>query len=768
MNPLLRTSFSSARAFSTAPLRYAETAFADIDNPDQDHVTISVDGKHIVAKPSKKRPNPSSPKAKQAKEKPRLLRELSPEKTPTADVPQDEPATFDNLTREALADKLANLEAKLAATQDFDWRELYREAQEQTSLKNDGRFKGLSAHGKQTQLEKNRNAFKAKIADIKMQKSDQNAAVQRLEESIAALKSYLAKVTAGEGKSLYDAEVDEATRGERLKKLEEINRKKEVLLKRRDELAVKMAQLKATSTTSTSSAIEASAEAEATTDTQRPAAQQPDPSDPSSAQPSILNTNSLRLHLPRGKLRISDDLTIDINAPTKFIRRQIIGLQTLLKQFHPPLDQLPSGLKGAGNHRHMNQTWLKILLSRYQAKTGVTGVIEQVEDGEQKAREKRFIKRELNVEAVERVAARLDKRSDQEKRFNASGKAVPEMTTEERRYSGEKNELRQTARPDSDHDYDHDEMGFLRNDAEAGNGVDIFGEPLDKPAPGPQPQPTVTMWDSGVTDRTEAGRRKTVDGRRMYSTSSRAGLGEIYTSLAELNKGLEQKEKAHENENENENEVDNKLEREGVEAQTPSASISPPPTPPAPHLPHLTPTGTAHMVSITTKSHTSRTAIAVGTVYFSNATPLGLITSNSLKKGDVLGVSRIAGIMAAKKCPDIVPLCHPITLTHVGVELRTFGANKHNDAAAAAALPPNGADNMAHGGVQIECKVSCTGATGVEMEALTAVMGAALSVVDMCKAVDKFQRIGDVRVVLKEGGKSGVWREESWRSWQEQ
>ena len=176
------------------------------------------------------------------------------------------------------------------------------------------------------------------------------------------------------------------------------------------------------------------------------------------------------------------------------------------------------------------------------------------------------------------------------------------------------------------------------------------------------------------------------------------------------------------------------------------------------------------MVSISAKAHTTRTAIAVGTVYFSNPTPLSLITSNSLKKGDVLSVSRVAGIMAAKKCPDIVPLCHPIPLTHVGVELRTFSPSSTTGRTGAAdGTPsgiPDGADNMSHGGVQIECKVACTGATGVEMEALTAVMGTALSVVDMCKAVDKFQRIGDVRVVLKEGGKSGVWREESWKSWQ--
>ncbi|KAF1914672.1 molybdenum cofactor biosynthesis protein C, partial [Ampelomyces quisqualis] len=151
---------------------------------------------------------------------------------------------------------------------------------------------------------------------------------------------------------------------------------------------------------------------------------------------------------------------------------------------------------------------------------------------------------------------------------------------------------------------------------------------------------------------------------------------------------------------------------------------------------HLTPSGSAHMVSVSSKADTVRTAIAVGTVYFSNPTPSSLIKSNSLKKGDVLSVSRVAGIMAAKKCPELIPLCHPIPLTH-------------------AADTRKAQDDMGFGHVAVEARVSCTGPTGVEMEALTSVMGTALSVVDMCKAVDKYQRIGDVRVVLKEGGKSG-------------
>jgi molybdenum cofactor biosynthesis protein MoaC len=192
--------------------------------------------------------------------------------------------------------------------------------------------------------------------------------------------------------------------------------------------------------------------------------------------------------------------------------------------------------------------------------------------------------------------------------------------------------------------------------------------------------------------------------------------------------------------------------------EKPSPNLPSTQNPPLPTtLPHLTSTGTAHMVSVSAKPHTTRTATAVGAVCFTNPIPLSLIRSNSLKKGDVLSVSRIAGIMAAKKCPDLIPLCHPIALTHVGVEVRAFGAD---DAALASTSETVGE----HGGVIVEATVQCTGPTGVEMEALTAVMGATLSVVDMCKAVDKFQRVERVRVVRKEGGKSGTWNEEGWRS----
>ncbi|ORY09820.1 molybdenum cofactor biosynthesis protein C, partial [Clohesyomyces aquaticus] len=180
-------------------------------------------------------------------------------------------------------------------------------------------------------------------------------------------------------------------------------------------------------------------------------------------------------------------------------------------------------------------------------------------------------------------------------------------------------------------------------------------------------------------------------------------------------------------------------------------------------LPHLTPTGSAHMVSISTKHPTLRTAIATGHILFSNPTPLQLIKSNSLKKGDVLSVARIAGIMAAKRCPEIIPLCHPILLSHVGVELSLLPPSNlkpESEVEDKAEGEVKGASfGQGFGGVEVVAKVQCTGATGVEMEALTAVMGASLTVVDMCKAVDKGMRVEGVRVVLKEGGRSGSWRE---------
>ena len=150
-------------------------------------------------------------------------------------------------------------------------------------------------------------------------------------------------------------------------------------------------------------------------------------------------------------------------------------------------------------------------------------------------------------------------------------------------------------------------------------------------------------------------------------------------------------------------------------------------------LTHFDAKGDAHMVDVSDKDVTSRTATAKGAVVMAAET-LALITEGRAKKGDVMAVARLAGIMAAKKTPDIIPLCHPLALSKVSVE-----------------LTPNPAENR----VEIEATVKVTGKTGVEMEALTAVSVAALTVYDMCKAVDRGMTIGAVRLTHKAGGKSG-------------
>ncbi|KAI1393697.1 molybdenum cofactor biosynthesis prote [Hypoxylon trugodes] len=156
-------------------------------------------------------------------------------------------------------------------------------------------------------------------------------------------------------------------------------------------------------------------------------------------------------------------------------------------------------------------------------------------------------------------------------------------------------------------------------------------------------------------------------------------------------------------------------------------------------LTHVSESGSAHMVSISDKTPTKRIAKATCSVHFTNARACELIKENQIKKGDVLGVARVAGIMAAKRTPDLIPLCHPIAITKVTVDL---------------ALRLDKIENS-RGRVDIEATVACEGKTGVEMEALTAASTAALTVYDMCKAVDKGMSIQNLKVVLKEGGKSG-------------
>ena len=160
-------------------------------------------------------------------------------------------------------------------------------------------------------------------------------------------------------------------------------------------------------------------------------------------------------------------------------------------------------------------------------------------------------------------------------------------------------------------------------------------------------------------------------------------------------------------------------------------------------LTHFDDQGQAHMVDVGGKPATHRVAVATGRIEML-ATTLALIESGTAKKGDVLGIARIAGIQAAKKTSDLIPLCHPLALTRVAVAF----AMVDRDAEANTDTVP-----------QVTCTatVETVGPTGVEMEALTAVQVALLTIYDMCKAVDRGMRITDVHVLEKHGGKSGSW-----------
>jgi cyclic pyranopterin phosphate synthase len=155
-----------------------------------------------------------------------------------------------------------------------------------------------------------------------------------------------------------------------------------------------------------------------------------------------------------------------------------------------------------------------------------------------------------------------------------------------------------------------------------------------------------------------------------------------------------------------------------------------------PQLSHLDSEGNAHMVDVGHKPDTERMAVAKGEVRM-KAETLSLIRAGAMKKGDVLTVAQLAGVMAAKRTAELIPLCHPLPLTHIDVQLELKETLEGNS-----------------GGVEITATVRTTGKTGVEMEALTAVSVAALTVYDMAKAVEKTMQITNVRLIEKHGGKS--------------
>jgi cyclic pyranopterin monophosphate synthase len=150
-------------------------------------------------------------------------------------------------------------------------------------------------------------------------------------------------------------------------------------------------------------------------------------------------------------------------------------------------------------------------------------------------------------------------------------------------------------------------------------------------------------------------------------------------------------------------------------------------------LTHFDAEGQAHMVDVAAKAATHRIAVAKGRIGMNPAT-LSIVLAGTAKKGDVLGVARIAGIMAAKKTSELIPLCHPLALTHIAIE---FTSNEKDSS------------------ISCSATVETVGPTGVEMEALIAVQIALLTIYDMCKAVDRGMTINDVRVLEKHGGKSG-------------
>ena len=153
-------------------------------------------------------------------------------------------------------------------------------------------------------------------------------------------------------------------------------------------------------------------------------------------------------------------------------------------------------------------------------------------------------------------------------------------------------------------------------------------------------------------------------------------------------------------------------------------------------LTHINEQGRARMVDVTGKAETTRTAVAEGRIRMSRETA-ELIRTGGMAKGDVLAVAQVAGIMAAKRTPDLIPMCHTLCLTGVDI-----------------------AFTLEEEAVQIRAAVRCKGETGVEMEALTAVSAAALTIYDMCKAVQKDMEIGEIRLCRKTGGKSGDYEKE--------
>lgn len=162
-------------------------------------------------------------------------------------------------------------------------------------------------------------------------------------------------------------------------------------------------------------------------------------------------------------------------------------------------------------------------------------------------------------------------------------------------------------------------------------------------------------------------------------------------------------------------------------------------------LTHINAKGEVRMVDVGTKPDTARLATAEGFICMAPAT-LSMIVEGTAPKGDVLACARVAGIMGSKRTSDLIPMCHPLNITKSEVELTPYAPGEHPDGKV---------------GIHVVATLAVTGKTGIEMEALTAASIACLTIYDMCKAVDRGMEITDVRLLLKEGGKSGTWKREA-------
>jgi molybdenum cofactor biosynthesis protein MoaC len=426
-----------------------------------------------------------------------------------------------------------------------------------------------------------------------------------------------------------------------------------------------------------------------------------------------IQTTDLRSNLPiEGSQVIDNELHINFDAAVPDLQSQLYNLQYRLQNAYPRIDTLPYDVWTSTNKKTLKM-WLKILAGKWE--TRFENIEYNVDDDLATVLDQMVQEHELSNEAARRMAQKFDMVFAKRGSMHGDSEGTLNLDEFEAEWGSW---LRDDHAEDaSDQVGEGSAVGVEAEGSEGGelkSGNANTNTNAGKPSHG-----LLGSLPFSWSAKPETGYRRADSPVRHFSTSA-------------LSRSAPKKEDtlpvAH-------------SKAQNSPSTSPSASLS--------ALPHLTPTGSAHMVSVSRKPSTLRTAIAIGRVRFSNATPLSLIKSNALKKGDVLSVARIAGITAAKKTPDLVPLCHPIMLEHVGVSVTVMN-------------PQEGNGVFDFGGIHIQAKVQCTGPTGVEMEALSAVMGAALTVVDMCKAVDRGMGIEGVRVVLKEGGRSGTWREEGW------